>query len=147
MKLGTKLPPGLINLPKTCLCFPPRRYETLPTSCPKEGGVGVFGKSRRGLRGGGLQGARDLSVGKRSWGGGGGVRGVVFILVSPQLNAERFHEKRKQRSKRCKTFATRYLMCGKSDSVMKENANRNGNPTQEKAKTRITTVSRRTATT
>lgn len=43
MKLGTKLPPGLINLPKTCLCFPPRRYETLPTSCPKEGGLGFSG--------------------------------------------------------------------------------------------------------
>lgn len=35
MKFTTKLPPGLINLPRRCLCFPSAAFPTLPPFGPE----------------------------------------------------------------------------------------------------------------
>ncbi len=99
MKLGTKPPPGLINLPKTCLCFSTAMLQTLPTSCPKG-----FRKSHLGHRRDGLQEAQERQRNRDQpsvwWGieNGGGRKEVVFVQVEEVvslLNATFCHRKRK----------------------------------------------------
>lgn len=82
MKLGTKLPPGLINLPRTAfvfLCNAPNASFILSEgafgSHSVDGEEAAFKKLRSGSR------SRTSAVcaGKINWGGGGRLSGVSLL--------------------------------------------------------------------